>query len=253
VKQLGKNFIAIILCLLVSISVPANPSTALENNSKLPRNESLQWYRTAAEKNAIYREIFLLAEIVIRNKIKLDKLQPHQWGIILDIDETTLDNTAWNLLQAKHQSQQSWNEFAAKEISMATPGVQHLIDSVHRSGGYINFVSNRPARLQTATEKNLQHEHIYFDQVLLDTTNMGTSMVDKNQRFQAIQFGKKPSKLPKQNIVAWFGDNIQDFPVLKQADLSQKNGASADYQLFGKVYFCLPNPIYGSWLNNPLR
>ena len=45
-------------------------------------------------------------------------------------------------------------------------------------------------------------------------------------------------------IVAFVGDNIQDFPSLTQATRQQGEAAFSD---FGVRYFMLPNPMYGSW------
>jgi predicted secreted acid phosphatase len=48
----------------------------------------------------------------------------------------------------------------------------------------------------------------------------------------------------------YLGDNIRDFPRLDQ-DL--RLGPEAGYGEFGSVYFVLPNPMYGSWEDNPPR
>jgi predicted secreted acid phosphatase len=52
--------------------------------------------------------------------------------------------------------------------------------------------------------------------------------------------------MPKLTVVAWVGDNIQDFPRLTQASRNDP-AAFAD---FGRRYFVLPNPMYGSWERN---
>lgn len=221
-----------------------------EVNSTSPNYNADMWYRDSAERNAIYREVFLLAENVIKQKIAAENLQPQQWGIIVDIDETTLDNSKWDYMHDIQHTQQSWNDFAAEAISVPTPGVKQFIADIHQMGGYVNLVSNRPITLQAATEKNLREQGIYFDQVLLDSTNKGTSFVDKNPRFAAIVAGTAPSKLPGQKILAWFGDNIQDFPKLKQTDMIKENANGDAYNVFGVSDFVLPNPMYGSWQAN---
>jgi len=49
--------------------------------------------------------------------------------------------------------------------------------------------------------------------------------------------------------VMWVGDNIQDFPRLRQDIRSSSDSAFAE---FGDRFIVLPNPMYGSWERNPL-
>jgi predicted secreted acid phosphatase len=45
-------------------------------------------------------------------------------------------------------------------------------------------------------------------------------------------------------VVAFVGDNIQDFPGQSQAIRERAEEAFAE---FGARFFVLPNPMYGSW------
>jgi predicted secreted acid phosphatase len=72
---------------------------------------------------------------------------------------------------------------------------------------------------------------------------------DKNPRFRRVQSGTAAPGVPALTVVAWFGDNILDFPGLSQAS-REDPAALAE---FGRRYFVLPNPMYGSWTQNPPR
>lgn len=233
-----------------AFAVSYTASGAIATKSTSPNYYADMWYRASAERNAIYREVYRLAENAIKEKVQQQHLKPHHWGVILDIDETTLDNSLWNYQTDIQGSKEDWNHFAAKSISIALPGVKQFARDIHRMGGYVNYVSNRPAFLLAATKKNFYSQGIYFDQILLDTTNVGTSFVNKNPRFNAIIYGQAPSKLPPQKILAWFGDNIQDFPQLKQKVMIKQNPNGPAYQPFGITFFAMPNPMYGSWEAN---
>jgi predicted secreted acid phosphatase len=74
---------------------------------------------------------------------------------------------------------------------------------------------------------------------------------NKNPRFDAVQRGESPSTLPALTIVLWMGDNIQDFPDLFQATM--RDAADGAFTDFGTRFFVLPNPMYGSWTENPMR
>lgn len=224
--------------------VPAVKSTS-------PGYNAVKWYRASAERNAIYHEVFSLAAEVITREVITQKLKPQQWGVIIDIDETTLDNSEWNYQHDVKGKTGEWNDFAARAVSKSLPGVIQFINTIHQLGGYITFVSNRAGYLKTATEKNLQKAGIYFDQILLDTSGKGTSFVDKNPRFESVIAGRAPSKLPSQKVIAWLGDNINDFPKQSQSQLLKQNSHDDAYKLFGVTYFVFPNPMYGSWEANP--
>lgn len=216
-------------------------------SSASPNYNAIKWYRQSAERVAIYREVFQLGEQQIKQQVKQQHLKPDTWGVILDIDETALNNSEWFYRRDILKSKQSWVNFQGQARSTALPGVKEFTADIHQMGGYVTLISNRPNYLLPATRKNLINQHIYFDQVLLDNTNIGTSFVDKNPRFNAVVSGKAPSKLPAYKVLAWFGDNIQDFPHLSQQEMAHKNPEGAAYAKFGVTYFVLPNPLYGSW------
>jgi predicted secreted acid phosphatase len=76
--------------------------------------------------------------------------------------------------------------------------------------------------------------------VMLCRTDVG----DKNPRFAAVEKGTAAPGLLAIEVVAFVGDNIQDFPGMTQASRSGGEAAFAD---FGGRFFVLPNPMYGSW------
>jgi predicted secreted acid phosphatase len=70
---------------------------------------------------------------------------------------------------------------------------------------------------------------------------------DKNARFESVARGTTPAGLPPLEVVAFVGDNIQDFPGQSQALRQEADEAFAP---FGTRFFVLPNPMYGSWERN---
>lgn len=223
---------------------------ALNDSKCVSSLNALKWYRDSSERNAIYREVFFLAENVIKQQVSSEGLKPKQWGVVLDIDETALDNSWWFYQQDVNNVPITKTDFATKIESIATPGVKQFVQDIHAMGGYVNFVTNRPIMMQKITEENLIKEGIYYDQILLDGSNSQTVSYGKSPRFLAVENGTSPSILPPQKIIAWFGDNIQDFPQLKQDQMFKQNPNGDAYKQFGVTYFALPNPMYGSWKNN---
>jgi 5'-nucleotidase (lipoprotein e(P4) family) len=251
-NTMKKLFLLTTLALFCSSASGTNDTVVLggnglpESQTKLNSHKEVLWFQHAVERKAIGREVFLEAENSIKQQIISQKLQPKEWGVIIDIDETLLDNSEWNYQHSIYHSKQTWDQFAALAKSTVMPGAAEFTHHIHQMGGYVNLVSNRNAELLKSTQYNLKSQHIYYDQLLLDATKQGTSFVDKNSRFNAIKKGELPSELPPQKIIAWLGDNIQDFPDLKQRNLA-KNPNNIPYNSFGKIYFVFPNPMYGSW------
>ena len=208
---------------------------------------AIKWWQNSAEQRAIYRELFFMANEIIKQKIITQKLKPHTWGVIVDIDETILDNSKWNYDYDIKGSKQAWSDFAGQGISKRTPGAKELLNSIHHLGGVVNLVTNRKPNIRKMTEKNLHNEGLYFDQILYYTGTSNEWYPDKNRRFDAIVRGIKPSKFPAQNIIAWFGDSIQDFPKIYETEIVKNNGESSVYDRFGVLYFVFPNPMYGTW------
>jgi predicted secreted acid phosphatase len=58
-----------------------------------------------------------------------------------------------------------------------------------------------------------------------------------------VERGTASQALPALTVVEWLGDNIQDFPHLTQ---DVRNDPAA----FGRTFFVIPNPVYGSWQRN---
>ncbi|HEY5928614.1 MAG TPA: HAD family acid phosphatase [Kofleriaceae bacterium] len=203
----------------------------------------LKWYRRSAERRALTAQAYSIA---------LDKLQEKvsagitgAWGVVLDIDETTLNNSTYQQERMDlglGYSPASW--FAWVERKAATPldGVSDFVHGVKQLGGKVVFVSNRAANECAATQANLTSASLPFDGIFCKTDTS-----DKNPRFTAIANGTASSSLPALKVILYVGDNILDFPMLSQ-DL-RKQPASA-YAKFGQDFILLPNSMYGSWEKN---
>lgn len=266
----------------VAMPLPTD-SAVTDTGAPILNYESLHgavdWYRESAEKNTMYSEIFQMAYPVIQfNVSQLKDAGKKKWGVIFDIDETILNNADldYAFYQAKTTFDQSiQDKFIQEGKGTANPGVVELIKNIKASGGYVSIVSNRNSNwtydIMECTKAQLHNIGLDYqtdyDQILLwtpgrDTPGPDGKSADKNSRFQAIINGTAPSTLPVQTVVAWFGDNILDFPEQSQSNYDIKKfgkeggkgkegeedvNASSCYS----TYFCLPNPMYGSFTSVP--
>ena len=155
-----------------------------------------------------------------------------------------IDNSPYEIERIEQRlpfNSASWHEWTKKRAAVPLPGAAAFLARVHELGGKIAIVTNRAASECPDTEANFRAEKLPFD-VMLCKPAGGPS--DKNPRFEAVAHGMTPAGLPPLTIVAFLGDNIFDFPGLSQAIAQQGDDAFAQ---FGKEFFVLPNPMYGSW------
>ena len=166
--------------------------------------------------------------------------------MILDVDETVVDNSEYQRRRAEVDSgytRTSWASWVSERAAGAVPGAVEFTNTVHALHGRVAIVTNRAETLCSATRDNLQELGIVPDIVLCQPAGEN----DKNPRFQRVQSGAAAAGIPPLTIVEWIGDNILDFPGLTQAS----KGDSTAIANFGQRYFLLPNPMYGSWERLP--
>lgn len=230
--------------------------------------QAVKWYRDSAEKKASYRQVYNIGSSYVKEWVREHHPKAKTWGVVLDIDETTLDNS-WYYYQCDNLASNpiDFEHYVTlPQKSQALPGVVAFTQLVHRLGGYVSLVSNRDGSYVDqsgvssleATIDNLKQQHITFDQVILANLKKSKHPWDKNPRFNAVTHACYDAnemvwsnKLPPHNVIAYFGDNIQDFPKFKQAAAYALPSDAQLFNKFGQAYFILPNPLYGSWQANP--
>lgn len=170
------------------------------------------------------------------------------WAVILDADETILDNSEYQRRRAAQGlgfTQDTWDAWVLEEKATALPGAAAFLTLVRDLGGRIAIVTNRDDNVCPATRRNMQALGLVNDVVLCRVNRVS----DKNPRFEAVQKGTAIPNAGPLEVVAWVGDNILDFPGLSQ---DVHKGPADAFSNFGRMYFMLPNPMYGSWERLPV-
>ncbi len=209
-----------------------------------PLGFDLRWYQRSAERRALTAQAFTLATAKVMARVAANA--PANWGVVLDIDETTLNNSAYQRARAElglGYSPASWTEWVNKRAATPIDGALAFTKKVKQLGGRVVFVTNRMAANEcTQTEDNLATTGFTYDAILCRT-----AASEKNTRFGMVANGTAKPGMPALEVVAFVGDNIQDFPVLTQEVRTQPESA---FSSFGENLFLLPNPMYGSWEKN---
>jgi 5'-nucleotidase (lipoprotein e(P4) family) len=221
------------------------PPAVAHEPAERPIPGAVRWARDSAEHRALFLEVYRAATAHVEQEGA--RRAPGTWAVILDADETTIDNSGYQrerALAGRGFEAESWREWCARREAVPLPGAAAFLDRVRALGGRIAIVTNRNADECPDTEAVFQAHGLAYDVMLCKPVG-GPS--DKNTRFEAVARGTTPAGLPPLDVVAFVGDNIQDFPGLGQAIREESDDAFA---AFGERYFLLPNPMYGSWERN---
>jgi 5'-nucleotidase (lipoprotein e(P4) family) len=235
--------LAVALTLSCRSGGPLAPQPAAERKTgQLPA--AVRWASESAEHRALFLEVYRAATVHVEKEAA--GRGPGRWGVILDADETTIDNSAYQrerALAGLGFDAESWRAWCARREAVPLPGAAAFLARVRALGGKIAIVTNRTGAECPDTEAVFREHALAYDVMLCKE---GRSS-DKSPRFDAVARGTTPAGLPPLDVVAFVGDNVQDFPGLSQEIRKQGDDAFAP---FGVRYFLVPNPMYGSWAGN---
>jgi 5'-nucleotidase (lipoprotein e(P4) family) len=227
---------------------PPAPATSPTQAAATPKTElpdALHWFRNSAERRAIALQTYRWAAERIEKAAQ--GREAGSWAVILDADETILDNSAYevDLLQRRiTHTPELWSAWVSRKAAPAIPGAAGFIGRVRSLGGRVAIVTNRSEAECPDTGANLASVGVSYDAILCRPTERS----EKGTRFEKVARGEAFSDGKPVEVLMWVGDNIQDFPGLTQAIRKQPEDALAP---FGSRFIVLPNPMYGSWEKNP--
>lgn len=164
-------------------------------------------------------------------------------AVILDIDETVLDNSplqAQLVLDRTDFAPRYWDEWVDLAGGKPLPGAVEFLDAAARRGVDVFFVTNRTAAEQDKTIQALAAAGIDArDANVLCTGESGWTS-DKTARRAAVAATHR--------VLLLIGDDLNDFVATAKLTTDQRMQlASAHRQRWGREWIMIPNPVYGSW------
>lgn len=219
-------------------AVPAARAAAVEGQF----SAAVRWARASAEHRAVFLEVYRWATAHVEREAATR--EPGTWGVVVDADETVIDNTLYQVEREREGlpfSPESWRAWTQRREAVPLPGALAFLSRVRVLGGRIAVVTNRREAECPDTEAVFREHGLPYD-VMLCRPDDGPG--DKSPRLSSIVEGTTPAGLRPLELVAVVGDNIDDFPGLSQAIRERDDAAFAE---FGGRFFMLPNPMYGSW------
>lgn len=198
------------------------------------------YHQFAAEYRALCYQTYNTAAVQLQNKLQAHPAKP---AIILDLDETVVDNSyynAWLIGKGLSYTKDTWKQWTAQQKATAVPGSLAFLKLADSLGVTIFYVSNRGVDEQAATVANM--EALGYPQ--LDSTHfyLKTTTSGKEERRQAIYEQGF-------DVLLYFGDNLNDFDAGFEKGTPDSRFVLTDslQHRFGVDYFVTPNAMYGEW------
>ena len=218
---------------------------------------AVAWFQTSAEYEASALATYNAATLALDRALadkkwtavieqdgqKFAKLPP---AVIVDVDETVLDNSAYQarlIADGGEFGRETWGAWVAEARAVAIPGAKEFLGAAAKKGVRVYYVSNREAGDQAEhTRKNLAALG-FPDADDLDTFYFR----DESKGWKQ----KSPRRLEvatKYRVVIVVGDNLFDF-VEEDKPARERRAALVTERSawWGTRWFMLANPMYGSW------
>jgi 5'-nucleotidase (lipoprotein e(P4) family) len=202
--------------------------------------DAVLWQSASAEAYRISLQGYELARIRLAENLRVTDARPK--AVIVDIDETVLDNSPYQvkaILGGRTFDQAEWKEWTDRASARPTPGALAFLQHVQQSGCEVFYITNRDVRERASTLKNLNDLGFPF----ADETHLllmeGTS--DKTER--------RAKVASTHRIVLLVGDQLRDFDErFKDRSVNMgRDRVDALGDTLMQYFILLPNPMYGTY------
>ena len=228
------NRLAVVSLLVLATSCAAPDRGMRPEHGRL----AVAWVRHSPERIALCEQTYRAATTALRHEAALARTGlPLPLAVVVDVDETVLDNSSYNAgLVKRGEAFQptTWASWVEERSAPAIPGALAFARTAAELGVTVFYVTNRTVAEEPATRDNLRAlgfplqggGDAQLDVVLTRGERAGWEGSGKGPRREAVARTHR--------VVLYVGDDRGDFPV---------EGPES----FGEGWFVLPNPMYGSW------
>lgn len=245
-----------------SRSHAATPPAPAPGASAHDNLNAVAWTQTAIEHDLIYREVYRAA-----GEKLLKALKDRQWdalphaerkgkfaslkpAVILDVDETVLDNSPYQarlIADGSDFNEFSWAEWCREKAARPLPGALEFTQLAAKHGVTVFYLSNRAQDLNEVTLDNLRADG--FPVTSGEPAFLGLGTVVEGCEQNGSEKGcRRESIGRKHRVLLQLGDQLGDFiDVLANTPDGRSNALAPYADWIGERWFVLPNPTYGSW------
>jgi len=203
------------------------------------------WTQSSAEYAALTTSIYNMAKVILDMHLAKPSAKPK--AVILDLDETVLDNSPYQAMTVERETgfPNGWFDWVDAAEAKAVPGALEFLRYADGKGVKIFYLSNRKVKGDRAVPglqnslKNLRA--LGVPQAEEDRMFLRSGSSSKEERRQAI--------MKDHEVVMHFGDNLNDHSDdFKGKSIAERKAAVATHRdKFGSTWIVLPNTMYGEW------
>ncbi|WP_458070956.1 5'-nucleotidase, lipoprotein e(P4) family [Rhodanobacter sp. BL-MT-08] len=242
----------------IATTAPAVSAATVPADDNL---NAVAWSQTAVEHDLIYLQTYRDAEARL-----LPAMQDTGWdalsktdrvgafihlppAVILDIDETVLDNSPYQARVIKSGgefNEADWAAWCREAKARALPGALEFTRFAASHGVAVIYISNRARDLDEVTLRNLRQAGfpVSGPDALL---GLGT-VVDGCEQAGSEKGCRRQLVSRRYRVLMQFGDQLGDFLDVSTNTVAARRQTIAPYlRWIGTRWFVLPNPTYGSW------
>lgn len=201
---------------------------------------SMAWTQTSAEHRELCYQAYNLAGMIVDKAVAARKPGDKPLAMITDLDETVLDNSAYDaglIGRDAEYSSKSWGQWERAAEAKALPGAAQFLQATAHKGVSIFYISNRDAEGLEGTIKNLTKLGFPY----ADPFHISSGDSNKQPRFDMVAKHYK--------VILYMGDNANDMPLGTYGKSIEERAAIVDAHAadYGTQFVALPNPFYGDW------
>ena len=243
-----------IALLLASSLLPGQTGPHENLNSTL-------WMQRSAEYRALAHQAYQAARTSLLTALRepnwtaaLEQEPPFKDlppAIILDLDETALDNSAYTVQQiaGTPHTEEAFQKFIERRESLAVPGAVEFLKFVRSHGVEVFYVTNRVCDPNVATDATMTVLRRLQFPVNSRRVFCKASVSDASDK------GARRARIAAAHrILLLLGDDLNDFVSVPTVSGDWKARVSireryeeANRDNWGVRWFVIPNPTYGSW------
>lgn len=218
------------------------------------------WMQTSAEYDVLARQTFAAAESALARALAGSGSAALEQGdggagkppaVVVDIDETMLDNAPFQLqltLEGTDFCENTWAAWVTAAEARAIAGAVSFAKAAEARGVRVVYVTNRTHAVEEATIRNLRTEGFPVgggDDVL----TIGEAETPGGPAWTSDKTTRRAFVARTHRILLLVGDDLRDFVSVPRGTppAGRVELARSHRDLWGERWFLLPNAMYGSW------